>query len=150
MARGGRRNGQAGKAYPQRTDLNGAPRVATPTIPNVAPANQYGEATKLQAAQQAVPMGPPPSAPNPPAGGPGGGAAESPQLLAGGLGDFARPTERPNEPVTHGINSGPGPGLTPAATVPTTVSDLLGMLATQRGVSPEVKALNDWLRSGRA
>lgn len=147
MARGGRRNGTPGKAYPNRTDLNGAPRVATPSLPKVAPSAQYGEATRLQQAQQTVPMGPPPGPQAPPTGAP----AESPQLMqAGGLGDFGRGTDRPDEPVTAGIASGPGPGLTPAATVPTTVSDLLGMLSSQRGISPEVKALNDWLRSGRA
>lgn len=146
MARGGRRNGTPGKAYGNRTDLNGAPRVATPSIPNVAPSAQYGEATRLQQAQQAVPMGPPPGASGPP----GGPPAESPQLEPGGLGDFMRGTERPDEPVTAGIASGPGAGPPAAATVPTTVSDLLGMLAQQRGISPEVKALNDWLRSGRA
>lgn len=146
MARGGRRNGTPGKAYSNRTDLNGAPRVGTPSIPKVAPSAQYGEATRLADAQKAVPMGPPAGASGPP----GGASAESPQLQPGGLGDFNRPTERPDEPVTAGIASGPGPGLNPAATVPTTVSDLLGMLASQRGISPEVKALNDWLRSGRA
>jgi hypothetical protein len=150
MARGGRRNGKTGTAYPQRTDLNGAPRVATPALPNVAPSNQYGEATKLKQAQQVVPMGPPPSAPSSP-GGSGGGVAESPQSIqAGGLGAFDRPTERPNEPVTAGIASGPGAGPPAAATVPTTVSDLLGMLAAERGVSPEVAHLNDWLKGGRA
>lgn len=31
-------------------------------------------------------------------------------ILAGGLGGFTRPTERPNEPVTAGLPFGPGPG----------------------------------------
>lgn len=148
MARGGRRNGTVGTAYKNRTDLN-TPKV--PSIPNTPPSAQYGESTRLQAAQKAVPMGPPPSAPGTPPPGPGGGAAESPQSMqAGGLGAFDRPTERPNEPVTAGIASGPGAGPPPQNTVPSTVSDLLGMLASQRGVSPEIGYLNDWLRGGRA
>lgn len=110
MARGGRRNGQVGKAYGNRKDLQGAPRVATPSIPKVAPSGQYGEGARLQAAQSAVPMG----APNAP-------TAESPQsrpmpgMAAGAAGDYLRPTERPDQPLTAGIPSGPGVGPSPAA-----------------------------------
>jgi hypothetical protein len=145
VARGGRRNGTPGKAYGNRTDLNAAPKI--PAIPNTGPSAQYGETARLQEAQRAVPMGPPPG----PGGAPAGAPAESPQLMqAGGLGDFARPSDRPDEPVTAGIASGPGAGPPPQNTVPTTVSDLLGVLAAQRGVSPEIGYLNDWLRGGRA
>lgn len=105
MARGGRRSGTPGKAYGNRTDLNGAPRVGVPGIPKTAPSAQYGEGARLQAAQQAVPMG---------------GTAEVPQsgpppISAGAHGDYLRPTERPDEPLTAGIARGPGPGPSPAA-----------------------------------
>lgn len=119
-----------------------------PSIPNTAPSGQYGERAKLEAAQRAVPIGPGPGA-APPQGAPA--PAESPQLMQpGGLGAFDRGTERPNEPVTAGIASGPGAGPAPQNTVPTTVSDLLGLLAQERGASPEIGYLNDWLKGGRA
>lgn len=58
-------------------------------------------------AQQAIPLAPPP----PPAG---GGASPAPPAGAGPtpgqFGDPLRPTERPGEPLTAGIDSGPGPG----------------------------------------
>lgn len=83
MARGGRRSGKPGVAYPNRTDLNAQP-VRT------ASGQEYGERTRQEQAQQAVPL--PAAAPVPPA---------QPLL---------RPTERPNEPVTSGLPLGPGPG----------------------------------------
>lgn len=103
MARGGRRNGQAGKAYPNRTDLNKKLPVQAP------PSSQYGERTQLEQAQQAVPMG---GNPNPvPQGSVGsGGPGPGPLVQAGGLGAFARPSANPAEPVTAGVPSGPGPG----------------------------------------
>ena len=109
MARGGHRNGTVGKAYGNRADLQGAPKVGTPSIPKVAPSAQYGEGAKLQAAQSAVPMGPPGS------GGPA--TAESPQMTnrAGAQGAYLRETERPDEPLTAGIASGPGAGPSPSA-----------------------------------
>lgn len=107
MARGGKRTGTVGKAYGNRSDLNGAPRVGTPSIPKVAPSSQYGEGAKLAAAQRAVPMAQGGAAPT----------AESPQPTsqAGAAGAYLRPTERPEEPLTAGIASGPGPGPTPGA-----------------------------------
>lgn len=105
MARGGRRNGQAGKAYPNRTDLNKRLPVQAP------PSSQYGERTRLEQAQQAVPMGGNPNPPPPPQGAVGsGGPGPGPLVQAGGLGPFDRPSANPNEPVTAGVPSGPGPG----------------------------------------
>ena len=93
-----------------RTDL------ATPAPALTAPGQEYGQAAAQQAAQQSIPT----------AGGqnvsPGGGGGPQPQdhnaMLAamgnaptpGGHGPIDRPTERPNEPVTHGLPVGPGGG----------------------------------------
>lgn len=100
----------------QRTDL------LTPEVPNGPPPGQgqpngqpvqvptglpYGEAGQLAAAQQAVPL-----AKGAPAPGPAGGldiarAMEAAKQMQppsnGGLG---RPTERPNEPITAGLQPG--------------------------------------------
>ncbi len=107
MARGGRRAGNKGTSYPNRTDLQGA------QLPVSAPTGlPYGDRAKLIAAQRAVPMGSaPPAAPSP-AGGGGSSpppAAPSPGPAPGTL-PFTGPTQRPAEPVTAGLPLGPGPG----------------------------------------
>lgn len=99
MPRGGRRSGRPGKAYANRTDLNG------PLPVQAASGQPYGARIAQERAQQAVPLAAPPRPAPPPVTGPAL-AAPAP----GGLGDFLRPTERPNEPLTSGIDSGPGPG----------------------------------------
>lgn len=81
MARGGRRTGTPGTAYPNRSDLQGAQPVTAAT------GQAYGQAGAQRAAQQAIPL------PGP-----------------GELGPFDRPTERPQEPVTAGLPVGAGPG----------------------------------------
>lgn len=58
----------------------------------------YGEAGKQIAAQRAVPMGAAPT-----------DVAPVQRPVPGTLGGFARPTERPMEPITAGANFGPGP-----------------------------------------
>lgn len=91
MARGGRRKGTPGQAYPNRTDLAG------PAKPMVVPGQGYGEQGKQVAAQKALPMGTPtvPKAmPTP---------DDVPSLLGG-------VSVRPNEPLTAGLPSGAGPG----------------------------------------
>lgn len=83
-------------AYGNRTDLNSpAEKVAKRT----APGQTYGKAAEQMRAQQAVPMAR--SAADAPVQVPAGPAP-------GGLGDFARPTERPQEPITAGVDFGPG------------------------------------------
>ena len=91
-----------------RTDL------ATPTTPTAAPGQEYGAAGAQLASQGEIPT----------AGGqnvtPGGGAPQPDHnaMLAalgnapqpGSHGPIDRPTERPNEPVTHGLPVGPGGG----------------------------------------
>lgn len=67
----------------------------------------YGEAGQLQAAQRAIPL------PNNQAS-PAAAPAPTPQVAGPpalpGQSPFMRPTDRPGEPVTTGIPSGPGPG----------------------------------------
>jgi hypothetical protein len=82
VARGGRRAGTPGTTYTNRTDLN------TNRQPVQVATNQpYGVAGQQAAAQRAVPL--PEQAPVP-------------------SGPFDRPTDRPHEPVTAGIDLGPG------------------------------------------
>lgn len=107
MARGGSRQGTPGKSYGNRSDLQAA------KAPTGLP---YGEHKQLVDAQHAVPLPntPPPAAPIPPAG---AGPAVA-------LGPFDRPTERPQEPVTTGLPTGPGPG--PEVLGPQQAPDLIG------------------------
>lgn len=69
--------------YAKRTDMQGAKR-----LPNAA----YGEQKQFQADQAGAPMAK--SAPNPMAS----------------ITPLTAPTRRPNEPVTAGVDAGPGPG----------------------------------------
>ena len=142
MPRGGKRTGQVGAAYQNRTDLNG-PKMP---IGNYAKSGPYGTGTELQQAQQAVPVAGAPQpgiGPQQPqqGGGPQGGGPP-PGPLPGSFGAFNRPTERPNEPITHGLPTGPGGGpevlpqpvAKPAAT-------LLQQMAASPYASDEVRAL---------
>lgn len=83
-------------AYGNRTDLNSpAEKIAKTAVPG----QTYGKAAEQLRAQAAVPMGQAPS----------DAAAQPAQRPApGGLGDFLRPSERPLEPITSGVNFGPG------------------------------------------
>ena len=86
-------------AYPNRTDLNNAtnPKVAA----KAAPGQTYGKATEQLNAQKAMPIAASPS-------------DARPQVTPGSLGDFARPTDRPQEPITAGVNFGDGPNAVQA------------------------------------
>lgn len=96
---GGSRQGQPGKPYPNRSDLR-AQKVSVP------PSAEYGQGERLRRSQAAVPMAGAPAVPQ--------AAAGAGPLAAGGapgeLPPFTRPTERPGEPLTTGIPSGPGAG----------------------------------------
>lgn len=93
---GGARQGTPGQAYSNRSDMR------TQKV-SVAPSAQYGQGAALQRAQQAVPMAGAPATPTPGAGqGPMGPPMTPPDLY--------RPTERPDEPMTHGLPVGPGAG----------------------------------------
>lgn len=111
---GGPVQGTVGKAMPNRTDLQGALPISA------APGQEYGKKSQQQAAQRAVPMAPPPGPSSAvPSAPPSEGAAPvgpQPPVLNGigkgnaGLGLWTHPTERPDEPITAGMASGPGPG----------------------------------------
>jgi len=88
VPRGGKRVGRSGAAYAQRTDLNQAPRAV--------PGQTYGEATQQLEAQRTVPL--PRAAPLTP--------APPPAITV----DLDAPSARPDEPVTAGLATGPGPG----------------------------------------
>lgn len=104
MARGGKRQGIAGRNYGNRSDLGMGAR-ALPV--QTAKGQQYGKAGEQAAGQRAVPLAPPPGA----VAGGGSGVVAAPGPLPGSLGAFDRPTDRPDEPVTHGAALGPGGGL---------------------------------------
>ena len=79
--------------YANRSDMrNPAGKIAA----RAATGQTYGEAGKQIAAQKAVPMGAAPT-------------DVQPRPVPGTLGGFARPTERPMEPITAGANFGAGP-----------------------------------------
>lgn len=103
--RGGSREGAPGVAHPNRSDLNRAPNPATASVVRI-PGQQYGAQTAQVAAQQAAPMpGGTPAPTAPPAAGPpplGAGMADLPPLTG--------PTTAPDEPLTAGVDFGPGPG----------------------------------------
>lgn len=100
--RGGPRSGNPATAYPNRTDLNDNKSVPAANFTG----QPYGQAQAQRQAQQATPR--PPSFPPP-----------------GSMGDFAGPTQRPDEPLTAGADVGPGPG---SNVLPSPVSeDLIAM-----------------------
>ena len=118
-AKGGNVQGTVGKPYSNRTDLQGAEPITS------APGQEYGQRSQQRAAQRAVPLAPPPTpgpaaAPAGPAAAPQGGAPAPPSTLTPlsgpppadhqGLVSFLHPTARPQEPITAGMASGPGPG----------------------------------------
>jgi hypothetical protein len=119
--RGGARRGMPGKAYSNRLDLN-KPKL------QVVPA------------QRAVPVAPPPTqtAPTP---GPGLAAAQAYQFPE--LAPIDRPTEFRDEPVTAGIDMGPGPGSEIFGRLfnPPRAGDLLAYLASLPIATQEVKDL---------
>jgi hypothetical protein len=126
------------KQYANRSDLrNPAEKIAKTAVPGQA----YGEASKQLAAQAAVPMGSSP-APTPPA---------QPQVMPGGLGSLARPTERPNEPVTAGASFGAGPTPGVQFVVPREADAVLNELRGlyQAYPSPELAdMLDSYVREG--
>lgn len=103
--RGGSRQGTPGRAYGNRTDLN----ARKPLAIAAPPSSQYGERTRLEDAQRAVPMAPPP-APTPPPGVSAAGASTAPPAAVPQPGPFDAPSDRPNEPATTGVPAGAGPG----------------------------------------
>lgn len=116
--RGGQRAGKLAGKYPNRTDLAGKTKLPV----TVGPSQYYGQATASAAAQKAVPEGNPPVAQPLTSGGAIQGSAPSlntgwqpgmpPPAALGqhGINPLSAPTQRPNEPLTTGLPSGPGAG----------------------------------------
>lgn len=101
MARGGSRSGRPGQNYPNRTDMQNAPRLA----PVANQGQTYGTAKAQLDSQSTIPMGPPPI-------------------------PLSAPTQRPSEPVQAGLSLGPGPGpdsIPAIAPVPTVDPDLIAL-----------------------
>lgn len=101
--RGGPRTGKVGKAYPNRSDLNGGGKLPV----TAAKGQPYGAAGAQMSAQQAVPMGTPSVAGGPPAA-PGPLPDHIPQ--PGQLGDLFGESTDPSEHVMNGSALGPGAG----------------------------------------
>jgi len=110
--------------YPNRSDLRGAPQA------NFT-GQTYGDAKAQREAQQAVPTGAPPTDT------PGGLMLQQPMPGAAG---FARPSERPDEPITAGADFGAGPSSLEAGIRPRVMNfddTLLRLQALQRAYPNE-------------
>ena len=132
-----------------RTDLltpSGPKRVMT------SPGQEQGKQTAQEQSQAILPIGTPQvagAAPPPPAAGPA--PAPAPQGPLPGALPWLHPSNRPNEPITHGMPQGPGAGpevlqgvgaaAYASQTDGGTVRNVLGNLAAQPGASSAVKAL---------
>lgn len=140
---GGARQGQPGRLYPNRSDMR------TQKV-QVGPSAEYGQGERLRRAQQAVPVAAtPPTPPSTPLPGGGGGGGRP------AIGDFGRPSDRPNEPLTTGIAGGAGAG--PEALAMTNRPDpelealrpylpTLELLASQPNASPSARMFVKRLR----
>lgn len=101
MPRGGERLGTPGTSYTNRSDLQAQPiRTAT--------GQSYGAAKAQADAQRAMPLAQVPTA-SPP-GGAQQGSGTDPAALHPAFGSLYGDTQRPDEPVTAGLPSGPGEG----------------------------------------
>jgi hypothetical protein len=100
---------------------------------SAAPDQAYGAQTAQLNQQRVAPMGG--SAPMPQAAAAPSGGGAAPQMPAYHGLPFNRPSERPSEPTTHGVDIGPGGG--------SDVLNLPGPAAAQRGTG----AVADMLRN---
>lgn len=81
-------------------------------MPNVASGQTYGRRAEQQAAQRALPVGPPPPSAAPaPMTAPAAAPAAPMGPLPGSLTPLTAPTARPGEPVMAGVPMGAGPGV---------------------------------------
>lgn len=143
--KGGPVQGQVGKAYSNRTDLTKAEPVS------IAPGQEYGQRSQQQAAQRTVPLAPPPPAAPLTGGAPSAPSPQAPPQMASGpapaggpgLVPFLHPTNRPNEPVTAGLATGPGPG-------PEVLTGVGAMAANQSGEQGTLRNLLGSLATGPA
>lgn len=112
---------------PRRAKPQGALRPGTPLADNPVPGQTYGKETAQSEGMSSVPMA---------------GAQVSSALPAPGSTPLVRPTERPNEPLTHGLSVGPGAGPEALAGSPSQgVADQFTMLAHSPNSSPTIEAL---------
>lgn len=136
-----------------RTDLPG--KVATTVT---APDQQYGNRTAQEQSMKMLPASAPPGAAGSPSGAqPGAAPVATPapagppaSLQAAGSLPWLHPTQRPAEPTTAGMRSGPGPGPAPTGLMGLAQAQmneqgslqmLLGHLASQPGASSVIKSL---------
>ena len=128
-------------AYPNRTDLqNPAQKVAV----QAAKGQTYGKSAAQMESQRAVPMGPSPSAMQPQ-------SAPKPAVAPGGLGNFSRPTDNPNEPLTAGANFGPGPNAAQAGIRSNTTDQTLNELQAIQAMYPNsdlADLIDNYIRDG--
>jgi hypothetical protein len=123
---GGRRQGVPGRKYPNRRDLR------TKQAPKAVTGQAYGDRKAQLDAQKVIPLS---NQPAPPQGtsAPQGMAAMAGQVGGGAVGpipSLSAPSARPDEPITAGLPSGPGPGPEALNIPPTPGADdqMLGVL----------------------
>jgi hypothetical protein len=127
---GGRRQGEQGASYSNRTDLNAHVPIAT------VPDQPYGDRAQQQQAQQTIPMAPTQvasQAAKPVADALPPSNTQRPPSAAPGSLPFLEATQRPNEPVTEGLPFGPGAGPTPPTSVQPNLSDQMMNAALTSG-----------------
>ena len=140
------RKGAGSKAsapYGNRQDLN----LPTTTVPN----QEYGEAAQQAAAQNAIPMAAGQRNPSPQAPAAPQSAAPTTPLPSPGSVDLFAPTQRPEEPVTHGLPVGEGAGpevLGPMGDGRAAMQAELERLASGPYATPEIHALAQLARGG--
>lgn len=128
--RGGSRNATPGKSYSNRTDLGGQNVVgpqptATGKVPiQTAPNQVQGEATAQRQAQRVIPMGGNPTTVQPP-------TQPQPQPSSPLTSLFAS-SARQDEPVTTGVDTGPGAG-----------SSVLGL---EQGIPAQYQTSKDFIQ----
>ena len=156
--RGGARQGVTGKAYANRTDMNGANVVgpqgqnlnANKLAATAVPGQAYGSAGAQLAAQKAVPMGatssPIQSAPVAPVASAQQGGA-SPMAGMQPVTPLAQPTTH-GLPITTGLPTGPGAGpeAMPQTIQTNPASSALTLLnSLGDNVSPQVNYIRNYL-----
>lgn len=133
MPRGGRRTGTPGKAYPNRSDLQGAGYSS----------KTYGDGAARAARTAAAPVGPPPAPSVPGASAPTPAVPTGP--APGTLGDLLAPTARPDQPVTAGAPFGPGSNAGSFMPSPDDQAiDRLRVVVRQTGLPSLIRLLEAW------
>lgn len=128
------RSGKGQKAYSNRTDL------MTQTVPS----EEYGKRAEQQASQQAMPMGGTPQPVQAAAPMSENQMVQTPQqqqqYVPGNM-RWLHPTDRPDEPIQHGLPSGPGAGPEALGAAPNLVSNTLAIMAHADQASPLLRDL---------